>query len=383
MRNVSSVAGWRVWPWLPLWLLLMVGASGAVAHEVRPSIVDLSLPQDGHYQLAIRLNLEAIIAEIGPEHGDTAASANAALYDRLRAQSPEQLQAAFDAQRRRFMSGILLRTTDRSLQPALIAVTIPPVGDTDLARDSVITLSGELPAGTKGVVWQWATGFGASILRVTGPADADLYRAYLQPGEASEPVPLDGVVSPSVGTLMLDYVKIGFAHIIPKGLDHILFVVGLFLFSVRWRPLLWQVTSFTLAHSVTLALGVLGLVTVSPAVVEPLIALSIVYVCVENLLSQRLHVWRPVLIFCFGLLHGLGFAGVLQEVGLDRGHFILGLLAFNLGIELGQLAVILCCFLLVGVWFRHKDWYRRRIVVPASAGIALVGTYWFVQRVFL
>ena len=120
----------------------------------------------------------------------------------------------------------------------------------------------------------------------------------------------------------------------------------------------------------------------SPAIVEPLIAASIVYVAVENLLTSRLHSWRVFVVFGFGLLHGMGFAGVLQEVGLPRSEFLAGLLAFNLGVELGQLTVIGLAFLAVGLWFRERPWYRARIVLPASALIAATGLYWTVERVF-
>lgn len=381
MFNALPPSTWRGCRLLVLPLLLVLAWSQAVlAHEVRPSIIDLTVSEDARYQLSISLNLEAIIAEIGPEHGDTADSSNAARYDALRALAPAELEAAFAGMRQRFLAGMRLGTPQGPLHPSLDGVTIPAVGDTDLARDSVVSLSGRIPAGTDTLTWQWAEDFGANILRVTGPGQADLYRAYLQPGKASGPITLAGVVEPSFGELFADYLVIGFEHIIPKGLDHILFVVGLFLLSLHWRPLLWQVTSFTLAHSVTLALGMLGYITMSPAIVEPLIALSIVYVCVENMLSERLHAWRPVIIFGFGLLHGLGFAGVLEEVGLGSAHFLTGLVAFNLGIELGQLMVILCCFLLVGIWFRQKVWYRQRVVLPASAIIALIGGYWFVER---
>ena len=169
----------------------------------------------------------------------------------------------------------------------------------------------------------------------------------------------------------------------PKGLDHILFVVGLFLLSTKLGSLLWQVTAFTLAHTVTLALGILGYVSISPAIVEPLIALSIVYVAVENIMTDKLHRWRPVIVFCFGLLHGLGFAGVLQEIGLSSTHFVTGLIAFNVGVELGQLTVIAICFLAVGFWFGSKLWYRRLITTPASIGIAVIASWWVFERVFL
>ncbi|NJL28750.1 MAG: HupE/UreJ family protein, partial [Thermoanaerobaculia bacterium] len=176
------------------------------------------------------------------------------------------------------------------------------------------------------------------------------------------------------------YLILGFWHILPEGLDHILFVLGLFLLSTRLAPLLWQVSAFTLAHTVTLALSTFGLVQLSPAIVEPLIALSIAYVAVENTLVSELKPWRPAVVFLFGLLHGLGFAGVLSELGLPDGEYLTALLTFNAGVELGQLAVILLALLVVGA-FRDKPWYRKRIVIPCSAVIAAVGLFWAVQRV--
>jgi hypothetical protein len=146
-------------------------------------------------------------------------------------------------------------------------------------------------------------------------------------------------------------------------------------------PLLWQVTSFTVAHSITLGLTIYGVVSLPASVVEPLIAASIVYVAVENMLTAQLHVWRVFVVFGFGLLHGMGFAGVLQEVGLPRAEFLTGLISFNLGVEFGQLTVILLAFLAVGIGFKDRPWYRRRLVLPASALIALVGLYWMVQRI--
>jgi len=172
---------------------------------------------------------------------------------------------------------------------------------------------------------------------------------------------------------------IGFEHILPKGLDHILFVVGLFLFSIRLKPLLLQVTAFTLAHTITLGLSIYGVISLPANIVEPLIALSIAYVGIENCLSSRLRTSRLALVFCFGLLHGMGFAGVLTEIGLPRSEFLTALVTFNIGVEFGQLAVITLCLLLVG-WCRTKSWYRSVIVIPASLLIALTGLYWTFER---
>ena len=110
---------------------------------------------------------------------------------------------------------------------------------------------------------------------------------------------------------------------------------------------------------------------------------SIVFVAVENILRPQLGVWRTAVVFFFGLLHGLGFASVLGELGGGQANFIARLIGFNIGVEIGQLAVILAAFLLVGIWFGKKEWYRARIAIPASLVIAAIGAYWFVERVFL
>ncbi|HZI32351.1 MAG TPA: HupE/UreJ family protein, partial [Candidatus Binatia bacterium] len=163
--------------------------------------------------------------------------------------------------------------------------------------------------------------------------------------------------------------------------DHILFVLGLFLFSARLKPLLWQVSAFTLAHSITLGLALYGVVRLPSSITEPLIAASIVFVAVENIFAKNQQPWRYAVVFCFGLIHGLGFASAFANAGLPRQDFLIGLVGFNLGVECGQLAVIISAFLAVG-WFRHRRWHRRVIVVPASSVIALIALFWTVQRIF-
>ena len=159
-----------------------------------------------------------------------------------------------------------------------------------------------------------------------------------------------------------------------------LFVLGIFLLSRRLRQVLAQVSAFTIAHSITLALSVYGIVSISPNVVEPLIAVSIAYVAIENIFISELKPWRVGLVFAFGLLHGMGFAGALKELGLPRSEFVTALVTFNVGVESGQLAVIGAAFLLVG-WYYGRQWYRRLVVVPASALIACTALYWTLERV--
>ncbi len=176
------------------------------------------------------------------------------------------------------------------------------------------------------------------------------------------------------------YIKLGITHIIPFGLDHILFVVGLCLLSTRFKTILWQATAFTVAHSITLALSMRGIFTLPAEIVEPIIALSILFIAVENILLSELKPWRIAVVFLFGLIHGLGFASVLNEIGLPPNKFLTSILSFNVGVELGQIAVIFLVFALVIFPFGKKSWYKQRVVYPVSFIIALVAAYWTVER---
>jgi len=379
-------------------LFLLFFSSVASAHEIRPAIVDFTFNKAGYYQLNIQQNIEALLAQVGDQHDDTEQSENATKYDELRSLPPEKLNQEFEKFSETFLSKMTLKFDGKEEPVRILDVEIPEVGDLDLARDSIINIAGLIPEGTKNLSWQWDKSFGNAVFRVSSEENPELYSAYLTEGKVSEPVAIGidtGIdcSNPENQTkagcasqtgwweTLINYIAVGFDHIVPKGLDHILFVVGLFLLSTRLKPLLIQVTSFTLAHSVTLALGIFGVISISPAIVEPLIAASIVYVCVENIFHEKLSRLRPVLVFMFGLLHGLGFASVLTEFGLTQGNFVSGLIGFNIGVELGQLSVIAACFLLFGYWFGKKSWYHARITIPASIVIALIAAYWFFERI--
>jgi hypothetical protein len=178
------------------------------------------------------------------------------------------------------------------------------------------------------------------------------------------------------------YLVLGYQHILPLGFDHILFVLSLFLLSPKLKPVLLQATAFTIAHSVTLALAMYQLIAVPGKIIEPLIALSIMYVALENILSPRLKTSRIGIVFLFGLVHGLGFAGALGSLGLPQNAYLLSLVMFNVGVELGQLTVILLAYFLLAKWFSHKPGYRKYVVVPLSAAIALFAFGLAIQRIF-
>jgi hypothetical protein len=176
------------------------------------------------------------------------------------------------------------------------------------------------------------------------------------------------------------YIKLGYEHILPLGFDHILFVLSLFLVNPRLKPLLLQASIFTVAHSVTLALAMYHVIKPSPAVVEPLIALSIVFVAVENIIFSRVKASRYAVVFLFGLVHGMGFASALSQLGLPQNAFLPSLIMFNVGVELGQLTVILGAYFLVAKWLANKDYYRKIVVVPMSLIIVGIASFWTIQR---
>jgi hydrogenase/urease accessory protein HupE len=180
------------------------------------------------------------------------------------------------------------------------------------------------------------------------------------------------------GPVALPLFRLGIEHIL-TGYDHLLFLLGLILVGGRLGPLLVVVTAFTLAHSLTLGLAALGAWAPSPGFVEPAIALSIAYVGVENWFVRDAS-RRWLITFPFGLVHGFGFAGALQEISLPASQVPVALAAFNVGVEAGQVAVLAA--VLPGIlWLSRRRWFADRGMKAASAAIAAAGLFWFVTRV--
>lgn len=362
------------------------------AHELKPAIVDLNYEtkseetKSGENRLRIDMivNLESLMTDIGPDHDNTDDSENSDEYKQLRELEENELLHEFTGFQTQFLSNIkVLDAKGTRLNLSVLKIDIPPTGSTDIARDTKIILHSAPTDEPAAVSWQWDAAFGEVIVRANSDSHAIDYATLLAPGQTTELIQFTQENNQSVIGVITNYVKLGFVHILPKGLDHILFVLGLFLLSTQWRSLLAQVTTFTIAHSITLALGATKMLSVSSSIVEPLIALSIVFVCVENIFVNNLGKWRLATVFVFGLLHGLGFSSVLDEIGVSSTSFISALFGFNLGVEIGQLAIIAVCLLLVGLWFGKKSWYRPYFSKPASVVIGLVGLFWFAQRTML
>jgi hydrogenase/urease accessory protein HupE len=356
-------------------LVAVLMAMTADAHELGTIRTFVTFHKDGSFVAELILAREHLSSEFGTQ-GD-------ALPVRI-----EGLPAAATV-------GPILRQAVGGARPAFDGRAVPTrielvrnPGEDDVSIESApelrLRLTGRIPAGARTFTWSNAVRLGTYMLTLENEGNKNVERQWLEDGGESKPFTLAAsIVPPTRAQVVKSYFKLGYTHILPKGTDHILFVLGIFLLSTRLKPVLLQVTAFTVAHTITLALTIYGVVSLARSIVEPLIALSIVYVAVENITTTELKPWRVALVFAFGLLHGMGFAGVLTELGLPRSEFLPALISFNVGVEAGQLTVIGIALLLFGLPFREKPWYRSRIVVPASIAIAAVGFYWAVQRVLV
>jgi HupE / UreJ protein len=183
--------------------------------------------------------------------------------------------------------------------------------------------------------------------------------------------------------LIFEYLKEGFLHVLPLGWDHILFITSLFFLNSKPKAVIIQCTFFTIAHSITLALGASHFILPMSNVIEPIIALSIVFTAIENIFHSDISKWRLLLVFTFGLIHGLGFAAAFADLNLPQHEFIAALLGFNIGVELAQISIILILYYCIAKWLMHKPWYRNWLVYPVSCIIACIGLYWAIDRIIL
>ena len=359
-------------------ILFSLKVAAVKAHEISPSILDLSISSNV-VQLKLRLSVEAILADVNlSETDNTNFSQNSFKYDELRSLNPEEIKNYFSNRWSDLAPLIQVNQSGRALELNFSELSVPEIGNLELTRISHLYIEAELK-NTDPISFSWDPKFGPVVVRQMGVQNG--ITQFLQNGDKSDLIYFNDNVQYTKLNAFLDYIPVGFEHIIPKGWDHIVFVLGLFFFSTKLRPLVWQISAFTVAHTFTLALGSIGYIKIVPEIVEPLIALSIVFIAVENIFFDRLSKWRPIVIFIFGLLHGLGFASVLGEFGLPDGFFITALLGFNLGVEIGQLTVVLLAFMTLGYWFNKKDYYQNSIANPISIIIGLVGAYWFIERV--
>ena len=357
-------------PLLPIFLLapLLVQAHEFTTSEARVTF------EDGSFVIDMQCDLDALALGV-PQSSDDAELA-------------ARLESMHEAERCRLLANmddffqrrIRIRFDDR---PTPFSVDIQAANhqrdDEDISYlGTWVRFTGTVPENSANFGFFASRAF-PPVKLVFPQASTSMGPVLLAQGERSAPISLDLTRTPALLEVLTRYLYLGFVHILPFGLDHILFVLGLFLLCGRWKPLVAMVTAFTLAHTLTLGLAAADLIRLPSQPVEILIAVSIVYIAVENIFHRKVKATHVGIVFGFGLLHGLGFAGVLGELGLPRGQFMPALFAFNLGVELGQLSVIALAFLAVG-WFREKTFFRPRLAVPISLIIGGFGLFWSVER---
>ncbi|SFQ21076.1 HupE / UreJ protein [Bradyrhizobium sp. Ghvi] len=349
--------------------ILLASALPAAAHQINLATARLGLTDD-----------RTVTVEIGLKGSDVDRLVGTRLYDAKEdAVDPAAVAAA---------------------TPAILAYLTTHVAVTNAAGISCAASDAAIVADADGVIFRntysCATVTGDIIYRSTVLTERDPNarqvvrvvqgkteaQALLDGGNTS--VTLSGR-APALASTMQRYLVTGIEHIF-LGYDHIAFLVAVVLWARRLMPVIKIVTAFTIAHSITLSLAALGVVVIPSRIVEPAIAASIVFVAVENFFSRDIdRRWRVT--FVFGLVHGFGFASALQEIGLPSHAVLSALAAFNIGVEIGQVAIaatvipVLIALDGLAAIDRAKPARPAALVYALSAVITVLGSYWFFTRV--
>ena len=354
------------------------------SHEIKPSIADFSI-NESSLTFEIRLNAELILSGIDASDIQNTDNSNLSYkYDDLRKLPDNDLKDNIMSNWNNISQNIYIKLDGDVQELNLLSIEIINQRNYEVTRDTIINFHIPLDKKNTSFSFSMSKKFGSIILREQNLyKNVDqLYTNYLNSGDESDLINLNHTVALTKINSFIKYLFLGIQHIIPKGLDHILFIIGLFLFSNLIRPLLLQVSMFTIAHTITLVIASLSLINVNASIVEPLIALSIVYIGVENIFKKYSNTKiRYYVIFLFGLLHGLGFALVLKDVGLDYSNLLINLVSFNIGVEIAQIFILFLLYLTIGLFFSKKKYYKLIFQIPLSLFISLIAIYWFVERI--
>lgn len=358
----------------------------STADIVKPALVEISVFAEGRYRVELRASIEAIMTGINSEYSNTKDAPNSKAYDELRVLQSAKLDEKFIPYHQQLNHKIRLNFDNQPVELTITDVQIPEPGYTKVPRTSIIIFEGSINREVKHIQWYYPALYSDNAVRVR-QVDNENEKwhwskwQWIRDDTISEPFSLEEVFTARpLSSIVSEYVIAGFKHIIPKGLDHILFILGIFLLSTKLKPLAWQATMFTLAHSITLSLSMFNVISLPASIVEPLIALSIAYIGIENIFAHKLKSSRLALVFAFGLLHGMGFASVLAEFGMPGSSYASALISFNIGVELAQLAILITAYFCITYWFKNKQHFHNYVTVPGSVLIGVTGLYWTWDR---
>ncbi|VAW66979.1 Membrane protein [hydrothermal vent metagenome] len=356
------------------------------ADIVKPALVEISVYTDGHYKVELRASIEAMMTGINSKYRNTKDAPNAEAYDVLRVLQSAQLKEKFLPFKDELYKEIRLIFDDQPVKLQITSIDIPEPGYTKVPRTSLIVFEGKISKHAEQLSWYYPARFSDNAVRVRQIDEVNekwhwSRWQWLRNNQISEPFSLTEVFTEAtLFEVIKEYIVAGFDHIIPQGLDHILFILGIFLLSTKLKTLAWQATMFTLAHSITLSLSMFNVISLPASIVEPLIALSIAYLGIENIFAHKLKTSRLALVFGFGLLHGMGFASVLAEFGMPESAYATALISFNIGVEIGQLIILTTAYFCITYWFKNKQHFHNYITLPGSVMIGVTGLYWTWER---
>jgi len=369
---------------MKLLLLLSILISTFVeADVVKPALVEISFYENKTAEVSIDLSLEAAMTGIGTRYKNTTDAPTSAQYDELRALSSKALRARFKEFESEFLNRLMFKVNGQTQALMLTNAKIDIIGYKKRPRKTVLTYQIQLSEWPTVMSWQYGKVYGDSALRWQ-MYKKDEYNwsqwQWLRDGSPSGVIDINHPKSGSAFERFVEFTGIGFDHVIPLGWDHILFIVGMALSSLLWRRLLLLVTTFTVAHTITLGLAMVGVVEISAQIIEPLIAFSIAYVAIENLLTHQSIRRKSIVVFFFGLIHGLGFATMLREFEMTPDSFLMTLIGFNVGVELAQVVIVFGVVSVLLVLRALKLNYRQLMVIPISIIISIIGIWWGIER---
>ena len=356
----------------------------SISHEIKPSIADFTYDEK-YLNFKIRLNAELILSNIDAStFSNTDSSSLSEIYDKFRILSKKDLEEMFQNSWSEISSNIDIKINNETKKINLIKTEVEDIKNFEISRDTHVYFRVLLDENSEQFTFRWVKNYGPIILRENNnnKLEDELVTEYLQSGIESSQFSFKENNFNKTFNSFTKFFVLGIQHIIPKGLDHILFIFGLFLFSSSLKKLISQITIFTIAHSITLIFVSLSLMRINPQIVEPIIALSIVYIGLENIFRKYIKEYlRYVVILFFGLLHGLGFALVLSDIGYRSTDLFINLVSFNIGIEVAQISIVLILYLSIALNFAKNKNYRNFFQVPSSILISSIGLYWFFERI--
>lgn len=367
-------------------MLIATNLQVAIADVVKPPLSEVTIhSNEGRVDVEFIINLEAVMTGIGSEYKDTTEAPNSDKYDELRNLKPKVLESLFGDYEDKFLDSFVFEINGDEVPLFMNSIKVDIVGYTKRSRKTILKYSGIIEDWPIDISWRYSKSYGEGAFR---------YRKFilneysweqwfwLRDGKSTGPLDLENPEPKTSFEIGWGFIPIGFDHVIPLGWDHILFIIGMALSSLLWRKLLILVSLFTLAHTITLGMSMYGIVTIPAYIIEPLIALSISFVAFENLIKRNNDLVSRIIVFGFGLIHGMGFAEMLKDFDMTKDNLMSTLIGFNVGVEIAQAVIVLLVagglLLLRKLGVDSRKW----IVIPTSVVIGVVGLVWGLERIF-